>query len=428
MRSIVLALVLLASTGRSAAQEVHVLPYDGAITPVSAEYFTEGIAAAEAENAAAVILEIDTPGGLDSAMRAIVKAELNARIPVVVYVAPPGSRAASAGAYITMAAHVAAMAPGTNIGSATPVSLGGAAMDSTMTRKVVHDATAYLESIARQRGRNVELARRMVEDAENLSADDALAQDIVDLLADDRRDLLDQLDGMRVEVGADTVRLDTADARLIERGLTARQKLLKTLVDPNVAYILFLLGIYGLFFELANPGSLAPGILGAICIILALFAFQGLPTNYAGMGLILAGVVMLLLEVKVTSFGALTIGGIAAMVLGSTILFDTPGDWAKLSLKVILPVVLVTAGFFVLCVWLVVRSQKRRVVTGHRALVGEFGRVVEAIAAGGRGKVVFHGEIWTATSDESLEHDDRIEVVEIEDRLARVKRATPEGG
>jgi membrane-bound serine protease (ClpP class) len=426
MLKLLTALILTAVP--AVAQQVHVLPYQGAITPVTAEFFVDGIAAAEAENALAVILEIDTPGGLDSAMRDIVKAELNAAIPVIVYVAPPGSRAASAGAYITMAAHIAAMAPGTNIGSGTPVSMAGAAMDSTMARKVVHDATAYLESIARERGRNIEIAKAIVEDAANLPALEALEKNIIDIVADDRGDLLEQIDGMEVEVGGDVVILETADARLVEKQLSARQRFLKALVDPNVAYLLFLLGIYGLFFELSNPGSLAPGILGGICIILALFAFQSLPTNYAGVALLLVGVVMLILEVNVTSFGALTLGGITAMVLGSMILFDAPGDWAKLSVAVVLPTVLVTALFFLLCVWLVVRSQRRRVVTGQQAMVGEVGRVVVGIEAGATGKVVFHGEVWSATSEQRIEKDETIEVLSIEGRIAHVRRALPEGG
>jgi membrane-bound serine protease (ClpP class) len=425
MYRLLLALALVAAP--AAAAEVHLLEYQGAITPVTAEFLTDGIEAAAEANAVAVILEIDTPGGLDSAMRDIVKAELNAQVPVIVYVAPPGSRAASAGAYITMAAHVAAMAPGTNIGSGTPVSMGGAVMDSTMTRKVVHDASAYLESIARERGRNIDLARAIVEDAANLPAHDALEQGIIDVVADDRADLLARVDGMEVEIEGEVVLLETADAIIVEKELSARQRLLKALVDPNVAYLLFLLGIYGLFFELSNPGSLAPGILGGICIILALFAFQSLPTNYAGVALLLVGVVMLILEVNVTSFGALTIGGMTAMILGSMILFDAPGDWAKLSLAVVVPTVLVTAAFFILCIWLVVRSQRRRVVTGLQALIGESGRALDALGPDAPGKVVFHGEVWNAVSDESIEKDAAVEVLAVEGRVARVRRIHPEG-
>lgn len=420
-------LICAARTVVAADPVVHVLPYQGAITPISAEFLVDGIEAAARSGAEAVIIELDTPGGLDTAMRSIIKAELNAEIPVIVYVAPAGSRAASAGAYITMAAHVAAMAPGTNIGSATPVALAGAVMDSTMHDKVVHDARAYLESIAEQRGRNVELARRLVEDAENLSASRAVEEGIVDLVAESRTDLLEQIDGRSVDVAGEDRTLVTRDAVIEIHAMSARQRFLRALVDPNVAYLLFLLGIYGIFFELANPGSLAPGILGGISLILALYAFQSLPTNYAGVGLMLVGVIMFILEVKVTSYGALTLGGLVAMVLGSMILFDTPGDWARVNLRVIVPAVAVTAGFFVLCVWLVVRGQRRAVVTGESALVGERGRVVEAIAGGDApGKVIFHGEMWSARSDGAIAVGEPVEVEAIEGRVAHVHRVAPE--
>jgi membrane-bound serine protease (ClpP class) len=422
-------LVLAACVGslaRAESRVVHLLTYQGAITPVAVEYLVEGIENAERSGAEAVIIELDTPGGLDSSMRAIVKAELNAALPVIVYVAPPGSRSASAGVYITMAAHVAAMAPGTNIGSATPVAMGGASLDSTMSRKVIHDATAYLESIAEQRGRNIELARRFVEDAENLPAQRAVAENVIDIIAASRHELLEQIDGRIVDIGGEDRRLSTSGAMIEERPMSARQLLLRALVDPGVAYILFLIGIYGLFFELSNPGSFAPGILGGICLILALFAFQSLPTNYAGVALLLVGMVMLILEVKVTSFGALTIGGLTAMVLGSMILFDAPGEWARLSLSIVVPSVVLSSAFFLLCVWLVVRSQRRRVITGERALIGESGRVVEAIGGGSRvGKVVFHGEMWSARSADPIAAGEQVCVAGIEGRVAHVRRAEP---
>lgn len=406
----------------AAPAAVHVLTYDGAITQIAAEYLTDGIRAAEDAAADAVLIELDTPGGLDTAMRDIVKAQLAAAVPVIVYVAPSGSRAASAGAYVTMAAHVAAMAPGTNIGSATPVNMGGAAMDSTMARKVVHDAVAYLVSIAEQRGRNADMARRFVEDAENLTAEQAVTENVIDLVAASRDDLMDAIDGRTVEVGGAEHTLRTADAELDERPLTARQRLLKTLVDPQVAYILLMLGFYGLFFELANPGAFAPGAIGGICLLLALYALQGLPTNEAGIGLILLGVVLLILEVKVTSYGALTLGGLVAMVLGSLILFESPESWARVGLRVILPSVGVFASFFLLCVWLVMRGQRRRVVTGNAALLGAVGRVVQPIAPGVPGRAVIRGEVWSAGSGESIEEGCPVEVVAVEGRLAQVRR------
>ncbi len=417
-----------ATTGAIArASELHVLPYEGAITPVPSEFIVKGIENAEAAGAVAVIIQLDTPGGLDTAMREIIKAQLASTVPVVVYVGPSGSRAASAGAFITIAAHVACMAPGTNIGSASPVSIGGGMgggeQDTTMAHKVKNDAANYIAALAEERGRNVEVAERFVTEAHNLTATEALEQNLIDFIAPTLSAVIDSLQGRTVIVAGEEHTIETAGYILREHEMSGRQKLLKQLANPNVAYILMLLGIYGLFFELSNPGALVPGILGGICLLLALFAFQALPVNYAGVGLILLGVILLILEVKVTSFGGLTIGGLAALVLGSLMLFDADQPWAKVSLPVLIPSVAVFGGFFVLCVWLVIRGQKRPVVTGKAALVGEHGRVVEAIPGGSKpGKVVFHGEMWDAVAEEAISTADQVEVVTVEVRLAMVRR------
>jgi len=406
---------------------VDLVPYEGAITPVAAEYIGDRLDEAVARGTDAVVIQLDTPGGLDAAMRTIIKSILAAPMPVIVYVAPSGGRAASAGAFITLAAHAAGMAPGTNIGSASPVQMGGAAMDSTMARKVNNDAAAYIASLARHRGRDEDLARQMVTDAINLTAAEALAAGLVDAIAGSVPALLDSLQGMTVEVAGEDQELALSGALVTERPMGPRQRLLKTLVDPNVAYILMLLGIYGLFFELSNPGSLVPGILGGICLLLALYAFQALPVNYAGVGLILLGVVLLVLEVKVTSFGGLTIGGITALVLGSLMLFDSPEPWARVSLQVMIPAVTGFAGFFVVCVWLAVRGHRRPVITGPASLVGEQGRVVETIAGGEVwGKIVFHGETWDAAAELPIPVDVLVVVTEVEGRLARVRPLTEE--
>ena len=407
------------------AAHVDLLIYEGAITPVTAEYIGDRLDEAAVRGVDGVVIQLDTPGGLDAAMRTIIKSILAAPMPVIVYVAPSGSRAASAGAFITLAAHAAGMAPGTNIGSASPVQMGGAAMDSTMARKVNNDAAAYIASLARQRGRDQDLARQMVTEAINLTAAEALAAGLVDAIAGSVPALLDSLQGVTVEVAGEDQELALSGALITERPMGPRQRLLKTLVDPNVAYILMLLGIYGLFFELSNPGSLVPGILGGICLLLALYAFQALPVNYAGVGLILLGVVLLVLEVKVTSFGGLTIGGITALVLGSLLLFDSPEPWARVSLGVMIPAITVFAGFFVLCVWLAVRGQRRPVITGPASLVGEQGRVVEAIAGGeASGKIVFHGETWDAAAELPIPVDVLVVVTEVAGRLARVRPLT----
>jgi len=366
----------------TAPARVHLVDYDGPITPVAAEYINARIEQAGQEGAGAVVLQLDTPGGLDASMRLIIKAILAAEVPVIVHIAPPGARAASAGAFILLAGHAAAMAPGTNVGSASPVQLGGAAPDSVMAAKVQSDAAAYIAALARQRGRDEDLARRFVTEAINLTATEALAAGLIDAIAPTTAALLDSLQGFVVEIAGEDRALDLAGAIIEERPMGPRQRLLRWLADPNVAYLLMLLGIYGIFFELSNPGALVPGILGAISLLLALFAFQALPVNYAGIGLILLGLVMLILEVKVTSFGALTLGGLTALVLGSVMLFDSPEPWAQLKLTVMVPAIAIFGGFFVLCVWLVIRGQRRPAVMGFNSLVGKRGRVVEAIGGG----------------------------------------------
>ena len=407
------------------AAEVHLVTYNGPITPVAAEFLVQSIIAAESEGAAALVIQLDTPGGLDTSMRDIVKAQLGARVPVVVFVAPSGSRAASAGAFITLAAHVAAMAPGTNIGSASPVQMGGAGMDSTMTHKVTNDAAAYIASIAASKERNEEIARSFVTEAVNLTAVEALEQGVIEIIASSLPALLDSLQGRSVTVDGETMVLETADSDIIERNMSSRQKLLKALANPNLAYILMMLGIYGLFFELSNPGSLVPGILGGICLLLALFAFQTLPVDYTGIALILLGVIMLILEIKVPSFGALSIGGVTALVFGSLMIFDSPEEWARLSLRVLIPTVIVFAGFFLLCVSLVLRSQKRPVTTGLGALVGETGRLIQGIENPAEpGKVVCHGEIWDARADLPLAMGTHVRVVAVEGRVVRVVPAS----
>ncbi len=404
-----------------ADSDAHLLKYHGPITPVASEFILQNIEDATDANAGILILQLDTPGGLDQDMRVIVKAMLRAKIPVIVFVGPAGSRAASAGAFITVAAHVAAMAPGTNIGSASPVQMMGAGMDSTMTHKVTNDAAAYIASIAKDKNRNPELVRRFVEQALNITSEEAHAQGVIEILAPTVAALLDSLDGQQVMVDGIETTLATAEATLVACPMSTRLKFLKRLVDPNVAYLLFMLGVYGLFFELSNPGSIIPGILGSISILLALYAFHALPVNYTGVGLILLGVILLILEVKVHSFGALTIGGITSLVLGSMMLFNSPEQWARVSMLVLVPAVAVFAGFFLLCITLVVRGLNRPGVTGPEAMIGETGRVLEKIGGEDEpGKVVIHGEIWDALANVSIATEAQIKVLEVKGRVVRV--------
>ncbi len=422
MKTILVLGLLIAGAMPAGAQTVHVARWQDAITPVAAQFLVGAIERAEDADAEALIIELDTPGGLDTAMRRIIKAELAATVPVVVYVSPAGSRAASAGVFITMAAHVAAMTPTTNIGSASPVQMMGAGMDSTMAKKVTNDAVAYLEGIAEDRDRNVEWAARFVEDSENITAEKALEENVIDLVVASRGELLAALDGREVVLPRGTVTLQTEGAEVVvfEPGL--QHQLLGLIANPTVAYLLLLLGIYGIFFELSNPGAILPGTVGAIAILLALFALQALPVRAAGLALIGLSIVLFVLEVYVTSFGLLGLAGVVSLVFGSAMLFEPgPEGMMRLGWGVIIPAVVFSTGFMGLCAVLAIRGQRRPVSTGLKAMVGEHGRVSQAIAAGQRGKVVVHGEHWDARSDEPVDVGDEVEVEAIEGRTVVVR-------
>ena len=397
---------------------------DGVINPVVAGFVAERLAAANRAGDTAFLIEIDTPGGLDSAMRQIIQAELASTIPVIVYVAPGGARAASAGALITLAADFAAMAPGTNIGAAHPVSigLGGGGEDKTMTTKVVNDAVAYARSIATQRGRNVEWAEDVVRKSVSIPADEAVSKHVVDLLAPDEATLLLRLDGRSYQRNDKAVVLHSKGARVEAFEMGWRRQILDTLSNPTVAYMLMMLGILGIFFEISQPGVILPGAIGAIAILLALFAFQALPINYAGVLLIILALVLFLLEIKVTSYGMLTVGGVVALSLGSLMLIDSSDPYLQISRAVIAATVAVCSGFFVLVAGFVVRTHRRHFVSGREGMVGEHGTAVEGFP--GSGRVFVHGEYWDAESSEALAAGEEIEVVSLEPGLRLQVRAT----
>ena len=388
---------------------------DDIIGPVSARYLLDAIKSAEDRDVAALVIELDTPGGLDTSMRQIIKGILASRVPVCVFVSPEGARAASAGVYISYSAHVAAMAPGTNLGAATPVSMGGGAMDSTMASKVKNDASAYLRSLARLHGRNADWAARAVEEAVSLPAEEAVKENVVDFIATGRQDLLAKMDGRTTTVDSDSSYvIRTAGAEIVEYSMSLRYRILSTLNNPNVAYLLLLLGFYGLFFELSNPGVILPGVLGGFCLILGLFALQNLSINYAGLLLILFGVVLFLLETQVTSHGILAVGGTASLLAGSLLLIEAPEPYLKVSLKVIVPAVGVTAAFFLFAVTLALRAQRRKVVSGKEGLVGMMG--ASRTPLGPRGTVFVAGEHWNAVTEsgETLPAGAPVEVVSID--------------
>jgi len=423
--SLVVAAVSAASLAAALAEapQVEVITYDGVINPVAAEYVTEAIGAAAERRAEALILKLDTPGGLDSSMRTIVKALLASEVPVIVYVAPTGARAASAGVFITLAAHRAAMAPGTNIGAAHPVAMGGGTMDEEMTRKVENDAAAYIKSIAERRGRNVQWAENAVRKSVSATEQEALTLKLIDLVAPDLPWLLDRLDGMEVATAVGTRRLATKGAQVIERPMGRRLRILSVLSDPNVAYILMLVGIYGLIFELSNPGAIFPGVVGGIALILAFYAFQTLPINYAGLLLIGLAVLFFVAELTVPSYGLLTVGGVIALTLGSLMLVrgDLPGF--GLSWGVVAPAVILTVLFFAVMLRYAWRSQRAKTTTGVEGLIGAVAVAKTAIAP--RGSVALQGELWDASSAESIAAGESVEVAAVEGLTLIVKRRPP---
>jgi membrane-bound serine protease (ClpP class) len=403
------------------ASPIHVLSVADVINPVSAEYITSSLKTAIQQEAQALIIQLDTPGGLDKSMRLIIKDLLNSTVPVIVYVAPSGSRAASAGTFITLAAHVAAMAPGTNIGAAHPVAVGSGEMGKEMAEKVTNDAAAYIKSIAEQRGRNVEWAEKAVRESVSASETEALQHKLIDLIAVDLNDLLRQLNGRQVITMVGERTLQTGGAALQRVEMSLRQRLLSMLADPNVAYMLLLLGAAGLFFEISTPGVVLPGIIGGISLLLGLYALQLLPVNYAGLALIILAIIMFIAEVKVTSYGALTIGGIIAMILGSLMLFDAPPPLPGVSLWVVVPSTLLVAAFFVFLVGAALRTLAQRPYSGREGLLQKVGVALTPIDQK-QGKVFVAGERWDAHSETPIEQGTTVEVVQMHDMTLLVKK------
>lgn len=448
-----------------AAPAVARIVVDGPISPVTADYILSHIEQAEEENMTLLVLQLDTPGGLVTSTRKIVKGILSSRVPVAVHVAPPGARAASAGVFITMSGHIAAMAPGTNIGAAHPVNLGGgnplapdekqnpekrgneegdpstssgqgnedkaadqdtepgtrnpereseapASGEDVMGQKILNDTVAFARSIAERQGRNADWAEKAVRESVSVTEKEALKLNVIDVVAEDTRDLLEAIDGRSVKVSGEDIVLSLQNSRIVDRPMKFRHRVLMALSDPNIAYILMMLGIYGLFFELANPGVILPGVVGGIFLILAFFSFHVLSINYAGFLLIFLGIVLFILEVKVVSYGMLSVGGIVSLFLGSMMLFDTGEPYVKLSISIVLAFTLTTALFIVLGLTLVIKSHRKKPTTGVEGMIGEHG--VASTDIDNTGKVKVHGEIWSATSTEPIKAGDSVVVKSVE--------------
>jgi len=404
--------------------QVSVVSVTGPINPVTADFLQRNLEAASRRGDRLFLVELDTPGGLDSAMREAVKGILTSVVPVAVFVTPSGARAASAGTVIALSADICAMSPGTNIGAAHPVSIGEKA-DKIMEEKILNDAEAYLEGIARKRGRNAEVAGKMVRASLSLSAERALQEEVIDLIAADSQDLLTKLEGRRLlRNGGETV-LHLAGAQVTRHEMGTRDRVLNTISNPDLAYLLMILGFLGIFFELAHPGAILPGVIGGISLLLAFFAFQTLPVNYAGVLLILLAIILFVAEIKIVSHGILGIGGVIALVFGSLLLFPSSEPGLRLSWGVILVTVLVMTLFFGVVIAKGFEAYRQKPITGMEAMPGEHGTAETDIMP--EGKVFVRGEYWNATSAEPIVKGDKVEVIAVEGLRVKVKKFIPPG-
>ena len=416
------AVSVLAQPKDAAGPHVDLITVDGSINPAVDDFIRESIGRAKAGGARALIIQLDTPGGLLSSTRTIVKELLGTAVPVLVYVAPSGAGAGSAGVFITMAANIAAMAPGTNIGAAHPVAGGGQEVKGVMGEKIENFTASFSESIAQQRGRNAEWAIEAVRKSVAITETDALKKKVIDIIAKDIDDLLKQAHGRKVDIEGRKQELSLQNVQVVRHEMNLKQKVLNTIADPNIAYLLMMAGILGLYMEFSHPGTIFPGVTGAICLLLALAALQLLPINYTGLALMIFGVALLVGEAFFPSFGVLGVGGMISLAFGSLLLFDTPTSDFGVDRSIVFTAV-ATVGSFVLAVsYLVFRSQKSKPTLGIEGLIGQIGVAKEKLSP--RGIAFVHGETWRAESDEEIEPGEKVQVVGIDRMVLKVKRAT----
>lgn len=432
--AIALALVTSAEEPQATTQGIWVIDIDGAIGPATSDYVLRGIADAEEADAKLVVLRMNTPGGLDNAMRDIIEAILSSDVPVASYVGPKGARAASAGTYISYASHVAAMAPATNLGAATPVQMGAPTLPSpdqdgnatqtdqatAMEKKMVNDASAYIRGLAELRDRNADWAEAAVREAASLDAESALAENVIDIIATDIPDLLTQLEGLVIDLDGEEVTLNLEGVDLYYYEADLRTEILSILTNPSMILVLGMIGIYGIILEFYNPGALVPGVIGAICLLLAAYSVQLLPLNYAGLALIILGVALMVAEAMIPSFGILGIGGIIAFSIGGLMLFDTEIDAFQVGLPTIAATATISALLLVFTVRIAIRVHKKRIKTGLNSLIGESGQALEDFAR--EGQVRVGAEIWRAVSEAPVEKGDDISVKSVDGLVLHVEK------
>jgi membrane-bound serine protease (ClpP class) len=413
-----LALVSLGKTpGLTKGGEVRIIELEGPINPGAAAFLTRGLEDAEKRGVELIIIRLDTPGGLVPSMRTMVKGIMNSPVPVVVYVAPKGAGAASAGVMITVAAHVAAMAPGTNIGAAHPVGAGGKDIDKDMSEKVVNDMASYGRGIAQDKGKNADWVEKAIRESVSITAEEAVEKKVVDLVAADIDELLKLLDGREIDLRQGKVTLKTKGLNKTYYEPGFRDAVLRIISDPNIAYILMMIGLAGLYFELAHPGAVFPGVIGAISLILAFYSFQTLPVNYAGLLLIALAILFFIAEIKVASYGILSLGGLVSLTLGSIMLFEDVG----VSLRLMAPTIVLVGGFFVIVSTLAFRAYRSKPQSGVEGLIGEVGVVKKPLDP--EGLVFVHGEYWRAVSDEKLEPGEMVAVDQVTGLILKVRKA-----
>ena len=409
--SLIFFVLLFAVQGHAFILKITV---DAPIHPITSEYIRNAIDRADREGASLVIMSLDTPGGLDSSMREIIEKILNAKTPIAAYVSPSGARSASAGFFIGIACDIYVMSPGTNTGAAHPVgvSITGKSMDETMEEKVTHDAASYIKSIAEKRGRNTKLAEDAVRKSLSYTEKEALEGNLINLVANSEQEIIDYFHGKSIQrFDGEQLTLQLKDEPIIDLPMTARQKFLLTISNPNLAYILLMLGMLGLYFEFSNPGAILPGVLGGISLLLAIFSFQILPINYVGLILILLAIGMFILDIKIQSYGILSVGGVIAMVIGSIMLIDAPIPELRPSLKYIIPVAIGISLIFIFLIVLALRAHTKKAFTGKEGLIGEIGMTLTDIKP--EGKIFVHGEIWNAEAKEEISEGTKVKILEV---------------